>query len=69
MLQKACKKEQRNHLKPLVLHEAGCIVCGTTIHQTTASIEEDAICYKCYQSMWGKKHNEVNHSLKKAVSN
>lgn len=69
MLHKAHKRERRNQIQPLDLHKANCIICGATIQQTTSSNKDDAICYKCYQSMWGKQHSQANHLLKKAASN
>jgi len=49
-------KIDNNEYKPVDLHKTKCVICGKTMEQTSSdSPKERAICYKCFQSMWGKQ--------------
>ena len=69
MLHKANEKKNNSELKPLILHNANCIVCNAKIQLTANPDNAEPICYNCYQEMWGKHGYKPNQSLKKAAGN
>ncbi len=68
MLSKVNRKDEKFLAKPLTLHRVNCIICNNEMQQTTPN-DDESICYRCYQTMRGKRQYTINQPLKKAAHN
>lgn len=60
-------EKDKSIMKPLTLYTANCIICNAEFKQTTKPSENNAICYRCYEKMWGKHYSQIELSLNKAA--